>query len=165
MSALVQSPTFHLVHDKHPYTQHTTQAVTFIIPLVDHGYGAACVSACMVSLITYLPCSLPHPVQVHFQQHNALNTVLPPHQLYRNRRVMSFNVRTSAMDSKDGDNCWDNRKAVVASIVANQRPAVCGMQVLMIIIVIFHGCSSCTAVLTGARVGQGVEPCGLQGRL
>lgn len=44
-------------------------------------------------------------------------------------RVMSFNVRTSAMDSKDGDNCWDNRKAVVAGIVLNQRPAVCGMQV------------------------------------
>lgn len=42
---------------------------------------------------------------------------------------MSFNVRTSAMDAQDGDNCWDNRKAVVASIVANQRPAVCGMQV------------------------------------
>jgi len=44
-------------------------------------------------------------------------------------RVMSFNVRTSAMDGKDGDNCWDNRKAVVADIVLNHRPAVCGMQV------------------------------------
>jgi hypothetical protein len=42
---------------------------------------------------------------------------------------MSFNVRTSAMDDKDGDNRWDNRKATVAGIVANHRPAVCGMQV------------------------------------
>lgn len=43
-------------------------------------------------------------------------------------KVMSFNVRTSAMDDKDGDNRWDNRKATVAGIVANHRPAVCGMQ-------------------------------------
>jgi hypothetical protein len=42
---------------------------------------------------------------------------------------MSFNIRTSAMDDKDGENCWDNRKATVASIVANHKPAVCGMQV------------------------------------
>jgi hypothetical protein len=33
------------------------------------------------------------------------------------------------MDDKDGENRWDNRKDTVAGIVANHRPAVCGMQV------------------------------------
>lgn len=50
---------------------------------------------------------------------------------------MSFNVRTSAMDEKDGDNCWDNRKETVAGIIANHRPALCGMQV---------GSTLCTSV-------------------
>lgn len=44
-------------------------------------------------------------------------------------RVMSFNIRTSAMDSKDGENAWDNRKETVAEIVKKYRPAVVGMQV------------------------------------
>lgn len=42
---------------------------------------------------------------------------------------MSFNIRTSAMDHADGDNCWDNRKETVANIILNQRPAVAGLQV------------------------------------
>jgi hypothetical protein len=42
-------------------------------------------------------------------------------------RVMSFNVR---MDTEaDGDNRWDNRKEVVASIIRNQRPLAFGLQV------------------------------------
>lgn len=42
---------------------------------------------------------------------------------------MSFNIRTSAMDHQDGDNCWDNRKETVGNIILNQRPAVAGLQV------------------------------------
>jgi hypothetical protein len=42
---------------------------------------------------------------------------------------MSFNIRTSAMDAQDGENCWDNRKETVANIILNQRPAVAGLQV------------------------------------
>lgn len=42
---------------------------------------------------------------------------------------MSFNVRTSGGDPNDGDNCWDNRKAVVAQILQKYQPVVFGLQV------------------------------------
>jgi hypothetical protein len=45
----------------------------------------------------------PHRPRVAAAAHTTTATTLLTH------RVMSFNVRTSGMDAKDGDNCWDNR--------------------------------------------------------